>query len=756
MIEVSRMRKMLASKTSVFLVMLFSAMLTHSYVFSWDYHMDDAWIIGISYLHQSIFTQEGLSSALSSIVTQHNDQWQRQGRFLGVLPVLRVIQVYVSSDVLFHLVLNVIFHALNALLMFILLRRDLRVSEFNAFCVSLFFACSLNLSSGMYSLTVWIGSDYINILTLFLLMYFAYVHKSVNPWAFYLVNSVYFLVALGNFTLAVIAFPLVLLLIGYGFKMKSLVRYVIYLIAPVGMNLAIRSFAPPSSYIGTSPNYSIEHTFNNFINIYFVLLGGSGVISVAFTVLLVLGVLYILISGKQEVASVVAIVSLTFGYILLYSLSSRTHFDNPYFLYLPYFGLVLLVALILNELRLPRVVLPLLLVAVAVFHYSDSLEYRKFRYKTAVDVSALRDEFKELINQVDQSGKLVILLYEDYLYASYPLGFHSSTFNTWKDRVDSNFYEIATDYIMNDNQLLFRIGVNQYGRVFEDYLSIDEILRLRKIYSSYKDHIEIIYIDKYGGAKRVTVEELPSRLYFIESTHSTEIYGDGSMYLWGDGKMKVNLYHKESDFGKHLLLSLCITSLFDDIVQITGDGFSRYIGLQANKPKEITLVLNIDSPVEVLTFKSDKFIVPVGDSRKLSFRIDYGIDYYVVDSLYPFEIDSSLSSVRYSGFYDQEDNFFRWVSSEAKLSLPFFPSANNQNVTLELRGSFPGGAPIVSICDRLADEVVSVGQDMFRYRFIGYDGPFDCISFYTHSLSVARDPRDLGFMFHKLVLFVDE
>lgn len=742
------------NKYILFILLLIVSIISHFNFFYYDYHMDDAWVIGTNYLHESIFTKEGFDGALANIYRNYAEQWYEQSRFIGIFPILRFIQIYISSDMTLHLILNLIFHASNAFLMFFLLKKQFNVNNFNAFSVSIFFAISLNLSTGMYALCLWIGSNYVNLLTLFLLLYFLYIYKETYKKSFIFVNIIYFLIAFSDFSLAVIVFSLILFLIGLGYKINKLIGYSIFLILPIAINLVIKSFSPSSGYIGTKPNFNFEHILNNLINIFTMMIGNNIISQLIIGLFLLLGTIYLFVKKRQNKLNIISILSIIFGYILLFSLSSRTDFPNPYFLYIPYFGLVILITVILSELKIRKYAFILLLVFLTLFNYWGSKEYFDFRKKTLIDINNVKEEFKKIENiSKSDNEQLVILLYENYQYESYPFGYHDLTFNTWREKTNKSYYAIATDYKLEQKQFLFEIGVNQYVKEKKTFMSIEEIINMVGKKNINKDKFKIIYIDRYNKINIINNLKEIKKNFILKSEYSEEFYGDGKKFLWGDGKINLKWFNEEKDLGKYLLISLNITSLFNDEIIVSSINSTQSIKLKANESSRVNLLIKIDSLKEEMNFKSDKYLIPQGDNRKLSFRIDNDIQFKVIDNLENFEIDKELALVNAKGFYDLEENSFRWVSNNAEIELPFEINLNKQDIILDLDGNFLGKYPSIRLGNKLADSVEQISPTQLRYKFINLNQSIKNIKFDSEIYKEAStDPRTLSFMFYRLIL----
>lgn len=723
---------------------------------SYDYHMDDAWIIGASYVDGGLLTPEGMAEAAESVEDQYRQQWETSHRFPGVLPIARLLQVnLVSENVGAHLILNLIAHALNSFLLFLVLVRVLRVGAVPAIMFSSLFALALNLDSGTYALSLWIGSSSVNLLTIFLALCLVASDRIALPrWAVIGIYAAYAAFAIGNYGAVVILPPLAIAHYMARKDVRAAAVYVMALSIPIAVNLIIISFAPDSAYVGTTIKMDAIHVLSNLSQNLLSLLGDSRWMNSIFIVLVLTGLAY---GWKKRLVSLPELLLSSFlllGMTGIYSLSARQAFPNPYFLYIPYAGFIMLLAVAAKSLvpdntsfSIRTFLLFSAICVLGVYQYLGAAEYRQMRHDSAARIGSFRDDFRavELATQSEEYGLVAIA--GDNIYArTGALGYFDKTINTWRSKGNNRTYVLVSDVIPNSDPARAKIktGYNQYVPTPR----YEELSELAMEYGVAAGEIQLVEVSNH----RVNpVSTTPPELgVVLDVTYDREMYGDGKSYNWTDGNAIFHVFNREQLAGKKAILSFTATSLFDDQLKVAHGDTSTSIDVATQTPRRVCEQIILGAGETRVTLEAKKSTVPPGDSRKLSFRVngDYGV--HLVDSV--IRANGNLSGHEATGFYDLEQNYFRWTQPDARIA--FSGCMGKRRITrLVLRGGFPAGnVPTVTLNGSYRPaRTERIDKTTVAYYFPDFDGELATVDFGSARFEPDQpDPRRLGFMFASL------
>ncbi len=748
------MKRIYNNKIFIFILLTIFVFIGNYSFFVYDYIMDDAWVIGMNYIHESIFSKDGIRVIWENILFNYNQQWSEQQRFIGFLPFFRIFEVWLSSNTVFHIILNLFFHILNAFLGYFFLINYFKINKFRAVLVILLFAVALNINSGSFALSIWIGSHYVNILTLFLLLYFSFNKIDNNPKYFYFIYFIYFIIAFGDYSLAVIIPPLFIIFLMLK-KDFSNIKILLLLFLPILINLIIRSFAPISKYIGTIPNFDITHIFNNIISLTSILLGGTIIYQIMFVLFIVLSTSYGLYKKRVYISHFLISLMLIFGYIFLYSLSSRDNFGSTYFLYIPYFGLILLLVLSIIAINLNKILSIILVIFIGLIQYNDSIYYRDVRINLSLEIDKLRKHFKD-IEQITYSDekKLIIIIYDKLIYNNKQMGYFDKTINTWRDKKNNSCYIITDDYIKVDDYIKFRVGMNQYSDSYISWNSIDELLKQCKIKSNNYKILKI-------GNKIESIDKinLKDKRFILNNTYAKEQYLNGKSFYWTSGDLNLTAYFSKKENGIKHYISFNITSLFDNTIKIKTNNFQKNIFLKKNIPYLYKMNFISDSLQKEFKITSKKTISPPNDSRNLSFRIDNNIKIDKVSFIKKdYLVDLDFLNVSTKGFHSIEQNNFRWTEGNSTILLnKLIPKERNIKIIL-YASLVNNNIPKILLNNKIIKyKVDKLSNNRIVYSFKNIKKDIDSINFMVEIFDPENgDKRELGFMYHGLKIEIKD
>lgn len=735
------------------LIFIFISLLTGIELLSYDYQMDDAWIIANNYIHSSIMSRDGWSSFLQNINDGYAELWGQQGRFPGVMPIIRAVLGLLITDVKVHYFLNLVFHGVNAFLLFFVIQKILKFDILFSLICTAFFASCFALNASHYAVGLYIGSAYVNYLTLFLILTVLVEKRVDNPHLFIGLNVLYFVLAIGNYSIIVLIPSLLLFTYVITKNTSFTFRYAVFLLSPIILNLIVTSFAPASGYIGTQANLEPAHIFNNLLNISGNLLPNNFYFNVFIFSFVIISVFYGVVKNKINIILLIASVGLMTGYVVIYSISSRDSFPNPYFIYIPYAGLVLLLVISANVWKRKCKVAFALFSSLCVLQYAASEPYKNNRRHSSEGIGELRQVFKEIeMATIEESPNLVIILFEDFRFPRYPLGFYDKTINSWRNKKNKTQYVIAADYINSNSHIKYLVGGNQYFPDFPRLMDAGEIFKelinRHGFYFSSKVK-SIIKVDSDNTLSVLTPELLPIRNVQYQSKYDKEFHSDGIPFYWTDGNLQLDVFNSPSDRGRKAMLRFTLTSLFDDKLSIkTGDEL-KVIPVEKGKASYNCLAWVVDDLKKTVTIHSDKTIQPPRDLRHLSFRIDANAEYHLIKDVVP--IGLYIDGYESAGFYAPE-NGYRWTGAEAKIMLDSCREAVSE-LSVRLFGAFPNDKiPKVTLNgEQVPSKIVRVSNSELIFDFTELKDQAEFLSFATDSFIPGNgDPRELGFMYHGL------
>lgn len=741
---------------TIFLGLAFAV--NHSF-FTYDYHMDDAWIIGVNHQENTLSAQEGIEEAFATIKKQYSEQWHEQQRFPGFLPIARFIQVnLISPDVRVHLIINLTFHALNALLLYVLLVRLLQVRPIPALAFSGLFALGLNLGSGSYALSLWIGSFSVNLLTLFLLMCLAVsgrVAISNSRPVLILLYAVYAILALGNYALAVLLPPLAVVYFMRHQDVRRTLGFLLALSSPIIANLIVRSFAPKSTYVGTTLKLDVAHIWNNLLGNLAALLGAETWLNVGIVALLLATVAYGRVKKILSTLEILLPVFLVLGMTGLYSLSARDAFYNPYFLYIPYAGLVVLLGLatkaVIRADGSPQLAKNIgILSAVMMlgaYQYVGAKEYRQLRKDSSIQIGNIRKDFKKIEEDTRfRENGLVAILYES-IPSTALLGYFNRTVNTWRSKENKTRYILVSKFIPNADagNIMVKTGYSQYSSRGSEFRKIGDIQHAFHI-NSNKFHIL-----KVVDGKVKLIDLMPKSFgVVVDTSYDTEQYGDGKKYSWTDRNAQFYIYSAPVFAGREAVLSFTVTPLLHDKIEVTYGGHRKILDITAQRPVRLCQRITLGEENGQVKLKTWKNSVPPGDVRNLSFRVDHDFDIRLIEK--SLHLGEDLSGYELSGIYGLEQEYFRWVQPEASISLPGCMPAY-RSAKLLLRGSFPmGSAPLIVLNQSIVPtRIKRTDKNTVEYIFDDLDEELRVVTLRSKRYKTEYpEPRELGFMFNSL------
>ncbi|APD87564.1 hypothetical protein BM527_16515 [Alteromonas sp. Mex14] len=741
-----------------FYILLFVcvSLITGNYLLSYDLHMDDAWVMAGNYVHQSIFSSEGIDTFIQNITNGYEEQWRSQGRFPGVLPIIRGIEGILITKVEIHYFLNLLFHGVNSFFLYKILKNILKVDRKIALISGLFFSCCFAVSTSLYALTLFIGSGYVNYLTLFLAMILITPNYDSYKRMFWALYIVYFLIGLGNYSFIVVVPSIALFTYISTKNIKYALSHFLLLMAPLVLNLIVISFAPETKYIGTTPKLEIAHILQNLTSLINILVSDKLIINLTVLFFISSTIVYGVKSRKVAFVNIMPIFVLFFGYITLYSISARDTFPNPYFLYIPYSGLILLLAVCMNVCSRYYFLYGTFLFLVLIANFSESQDYRNFRQQSGRDISKFQTLFQDIEKvTIGGNSKVYIILFENFNFHYLSIGYFDRTINSWRRRNNNSIYVMATDYLKIGEEIKFKVGFNQYNANNQELLTVSEIIsRLKEVRTDKEldsSAFDIIKVQSDGEFKAVDLEEVDTSSIIYNSLYSKELYGNGNGYYWSDGSFSFDVYNSDKDLGKQGVLTFTVTSLFDDVLTLTSNDFERKIKVTKSTTVNTCLKFPINQLLRTIRVQSDKSVRPKGDSRELSFRIDTNATFSIVDESNVIEIDRKFTHFKSTGFYDDEKTH-RWTGPNAKI---YFDKCLNLtgNLIIELRGSFESeNLPQAMINDTVRPtRIIRKSKGALRYEFDSVESPLESLSFKVNGFKPGNeDPRELGFMFHSL------
>lgn len=738
-----------------FYVLLFVcvSLISGHYLLSYDYHMDDAWVMAGNYVHGSIFSSEGLDNLLQNIAIGYKEQWEGQGRFPGALPIIRGIEGIFITEVEEHYFLNLLFHGVNSFFLYKILKNILKVDKNVALISGLFFACCFAIDTSLYALTLFIGSGYVNYLSLFFAIILVTPNYAKNKRVLYALHVVYFMLALGNYSFVVVAPSVALFTYISTHNPTHAIKHFLFLVLPIALNLLIRTYAPETSYVGTTPKLELAHVFNNLSQLFSFLMPENNFLRITVVGFIVISMIQGFKIKKVSLIPLICILGLLTGYLFLYAISARDNFENPYFVYIPYSGLLLLIGYLINVWTNRILLSYVLFITLMFFQYEEGKEYRLLRETSSIAIGNFKDEFREIEKSTfDPRSSLVIVLFDNFSYGKEKLGYFDRTINSWRSMKNQATYVIATNYLTHGALTKFYVGVNQYSQTYRGYLSVDEIIyRLTQRQDKAKryEDVRVIRVKDDNSFEHIKIDYLEKKNILYKSAYQIERYGNDKRYYWTDGGFDFQVFQSGKDLGKKAILQFTIASLFNDELDINIKDEKVHLALDKNTPVRSCIGWTIDGLTEKINIRSEKRIKPSGDSRYLSFRIDEDAEFRVLGN--EFHVDMDLGGYASEGFYDNEETH-RWTSPNATIYFDKCLKLTG-NLIIELLGSFESkNLPQAIINGSLRPtRITRKSKGALQYEFKAIESPLESLSFKVNGFKAGNgDPRELGFMFHSL------
>ncbi|MEZ9442643.1 hypothetical protein AB4516_06245 [Vibrio sp. 10N.222.54.F12] len=750
--------------------------------------MDDAWISSENYLRDSIFTPEGFDVFISNIYEGYEKQWTKQGRFIGVIPVVRALEGVLIGNATWHYILNLIFNGLNAFLLFLVMNKVLKIEKRLTIISAVTFAACFALDSVYYNLGLYIGSSAVNYLSLFLLIVLVSDRYKENKVAFTFVYLFYFILAIGNYSFVVVIPTLVLYIYMISKDIKFSAYHALFLILPIVINLFIISFSPESNYTGTIPNFSIQHVYNNLEKLFLELLPNNYYVKLNLSIFLLLSISYGVYKRKLPLLSVIATLGLCASYIFIYSISSRNDFPNPYFLYVPYAGLILLLSLCINVWKRKLILGIIVFSTLLSFQYFEAKEYKSSRVFLANQTKDFKKDFKAIEDQTfSNEYNITILLFEDFRYRHLPLGNFDLSINSWKSSNNKTYYIISNDYIKINGVVKYKVGITQHYVGREEYLTVSEIkFRLDKkwlLRFDTKQEMKIGFtpwFDKYyrrsmdnqslrnkyeTTVKYVTngnkvenfslYDHLENNIEYKSRYHHVSSE-EGSRYFWSDGDFKMSPRNTPIDTNMYLYSS--ITSLFDGELSVNNGYSNTILPMKKNIATELCVFFPEGKKAHPVKMHSGLSKLEKGLPDKtdfgpmnVSFKVDINSSFLELKSKEKINFD--LEGYDFSGFYNDEGSY-RWSSGHASIHLKGCRPVYNK-LSITLHGGFhSGNLPTLTLNENIQPSDVNyINDNQIKFSFLELNETIQTLDFKVLSFKPGgTDPRELGFMFRDLLI----
>ncbi|WP_413285382.1 hypothetical protein [Vibrio sp. MA40-2] len=626
------------NKDKIFSIVIFLvSVLSGWYLFFYQNTMDDSWIKSDNYLESYSF-----DSFIENVKYAYDLSWQKQGRFPGVIPFIRAVDGAISFETSYHYIFNVLFHGANSVLLFFLMKGPLQLERRFSFISAVAFSLVVSIRGPLYAIGIYIGSFYVNLLTVFLLLLLS---SGRNSLISKLIVCVFFVLALGNYSLIVMlpAYFIFQLIIGSNFK-SSIIRTLLLSI-PILINVFIIKFSPDTSYIGTRPNFSFEHIVSNLSEIISRLIPFSKTIDLVFLAIIFLFSLFSTIKNRKLFLNFLFSFSLLFSYIIVFALTSRFEFPNPYFLYIPYFGFILTCALLIYEIKYPKTIFLIFAITFNLFGYRESTPYRQFRVEQADKISTLKNIARRTF---DMNAKFniknsfnIILVDEDLLHGLH-LGYHDRALHSWKDKDDSNLYVFSSDYKYKGKTSEFKVGYSQYTDEYLQYRSIDQVLYFyfnNYIHFKHKNislfNVKENNIHIFNAFDAANIKVLPlEKLQYLDKIHINSMYKKESNkerdFYWANSKLTIEITNAKNISHTNMKVSGNLFSIVDNDISISSGSNLEIGDIHLDKQSItrfcFTYDLRENDDLDVIFSLEGKNTTQVaGDPRNLSFFIDANV-----------------------------------------------------------------------------------------------------------------------------------
>jgi hypothetical protein len=616
----------------LFLVLFISTLVSGFDILFFNYSMDDAWIKSDNYIRQF-----SLSGFIDNIMYAYHLLWDNQGRFGGIIPVIRAIDGSLTQNVSYHYILNVIFHGVNACLMYLLCFNKMKLGRKISIITALSFAILLPLRGPLYAVGLFVGSIYVNILTLFLFLLFTINKKNLaKKFIFFL----YFILAIGNYSLIVLVPALLMYLASENYSWKKILHTATYLLIPIAINIFIIQFSQPASYEGTKPNLNIIHLYSNIQDIILRLIPFDFVTTATIIFIILSVSIFYIIKFNRYSYQILFSLGLMFGYLSIFSISSRDSFPNPYFLYIPYFGFMLTLGLLFHRLKYGWLVHILCMILLQNGYYHESMPYINFRLYQSDQMEKLKSTIEnayEIAKKDDVENSLIIVLVDEKSINGLHLGYFDKVISTWQRVDDNNYYILSTDYIGSGPDTKFKTGFSQYTDRNVTYRSVSDIV---SFYSGYqggykgsylKPSFNDVYIfDSLNKDIKNIVDLKPIVRKKIISLYDSEYNGD-YYFTWTNKTISITIEQDEMFASSKLSLSGMLFSIVDNDISVVYQGQEiDNIHLNKNKLTPFLLKVPINQSKESNKIRIDLFASHSthvsGDNRELAFYIKNSVD----------------------------------------------------------------------------------------------------------------------------------
>jgi hypothetical protein len=613
-------------KHKEYILFFFLVMISGFSVLSYNYSMDDAWIKSDNYIN--IFS---VSNLWDNIRQGYYVSWAKQGRFPGVLPVIRSLDGWFSSGVKYHYFLNLISHFINASLAFYIFSKISFINRKLLIVFIGFYCLIFPLYGPLYAVGLYIGSYYINILSIFLFLLCAQFSGSNKVRI--LAYSIYLLSAIGNYSIIVL-FPVFLVfLIILNENIKNIILKSSAFILPLIINMYISSLSPPTKYLGTKANINAGHIISNLYEIVDRLVPFYKTYDVALMIVLVVFGCVISLKDSEFFKKFAFSQAILWGYVCVFAISSRDSFPNPYFLYIPYFGLLTSLCLVLSKVRFNIYVTFTLMMIMQWFGYLNSVDYKNFRQIQSHKVEQLKNNVlaaKKLASDSGIKNSVILLVVDDSLINQLHLGYYDKFIRVWTN--DSNHYVLSTEYSLSGDGSLFKSGFSQYTDKYVEYRNKQD---LHELYNSSNNFIDIpSNVPWYVVNLKRRVD---SDIYQLKSTPIMERvdvisdYNEETEFVWSKKDLTVFIVNHNLTCSKNMTFESQVFSLIDNKIDVyLNDEYLSSFSVKGRElePLNIDFTLpDMDKSEIKLKFVGESNIKPDTDSRYLSFYLRLDFDY---------------------------------------------------------------------------------------------------------------------------------
>ncbi len=442
------------------LIFTIAAFSVHYHIFYFEYRMDDALTIA-NYLQDNIHTIFGFRYGF--IFETYISQWEKQGRFGGIVPIIRIIQANLfGPDMAFYYATNIFVHTLNALLGVYFLHRVLKLNLIISTIAMLFFLLNLDYRYGLFGATIWNGSNYMPRLTALLVGLITIYNYSDRPRTrrYYGAYGFYFAMLVGPLD-SVITIPIVLL---FSYHIHQNIKLTIkdswLWLMPAFISLFGYAIAPSGTYSGTKMNTSIALILEKWQEIIARVVFLPHVPTILFWIMLAAIIVFLLIKNRDSLFIYFIIIGLIAAIPFLYGSSIKNNLQN-YFIYHTLFGFYALMTMIVsgilerkpNHIQFQRgvtLLFILLLLFYTVGGAKRSKGYLHNRRFKSERINSLRDTFYSIEKAVaSPDGKLIAIYMDRGYFDIVHVSKINDLYNAWRSNDDHNSYIVATKYKAN-------------------------------------------------------------------------------------------------------------------------------------------------------------------------------------------------------------------------------------------------------------------------------------------------------------------